>query len=46
MKGQQAPLRLTARGEAVRENLEILACLVAIAAGIAATFAIFTMIGH
>jgi hypothetical protein len=45
MKAQQ-PLRLTARGEAVRDYLEALAAVGSIAAGITATLAILKMIGY
>jgi hypothetical protein len=42
MKGQQTPLRLTARGEAVRDALSV----AAIAVGIASFTAILKMIGY
>lgn len=45
MKGQ-APLRLTARGEAVRDYLEALLALAAIAVGIFSTVAMLKMIGY
>ena len=45
MKGQQPPLRLTARGEAVRDYLEAAASLAAIAVGLFSLYAALTMIG-
>jgi hypothetical protein len=45
MKGQQ-PLRLTARGEAVRDYAEAIAAVLAIVVSVASTLAILKMIGH
>jgi len=45
MKGQQ-PLRLTARGEAVRDALEAAFALAGLAVGIPAALAILKMIGY
>lgn len=42
MKG----LRLTPRGEALRDYLEAVACLACIGAAVAAFFAIVSMIGY
>ncbi|WNN95985.1 membrane protein [Arthrobacter phage Hirko] len=46
MKGQSAPLRLTARGEAVRDYLEAAVSLAAIAVSLFAIYAALKMIGY
>jgi hypothetical protein len=46
MKAQQAPLRLTARGEAVRDYLEAIAAAGAILVAVLSTLAILKLIGY